>query len=171
MKKFILISLGFVSVFVLSGCSGVGAGESDRVVVTSSHDVHISGNRDSAAEVADESEPIDNTSNDSIKVDILDLDDGYTVEGFSSFGNGVTLRFYEGRYSYERTDEYGVVRESFSGYFALHNGAIKIYFGDNDGGGYAIETNNGLLEEGYFYNIIGVRDDITITDIYRSNSL
>ena len=169
MKKVILSLLSMVALLVLSGCSGIGEAESDRVVVVNHYETQTSDNATTTeiVEVVDET----TVSEGLPEVDILDLDDGYTVEGFSSYGNGVILRFYEGRYSYERTDDEGVVRESFSGYFALQNGAIKIYFGDDDGGGYAIETHNGLLEEGYFYDIIGVRDDMTITTIYRSGAL
>ena len=175
MKKVILSLLSMVTLLVLSGCSGIGEAEGDRVVVVNHYETQTSDNATTTddattteiVEVADETTVSEGLS----EIDILDLDDGYTVEGFSSYGNGVILRFYEGRYSYERTDDEGVVRESFSGYFALQNGAIKIYFGDDDGGGYAIETHNGLLEEGYFYDIIGVRDDMTITTIYRSGAL
>ncbi len=175
MKKVILGLLVTVALLVLSGCGGASASEGDRVVVINHYEAQASDDATTTddvttteiVEVADEVTVSEGLS----EVDILDLDDGYTIEGFSSYGNGVVLRFYEGRYSYERTDEEGVVRESFDGYFALQNGAIKIYFGDDDGGGYAIETHSGLLEEGYFYDITGVRDDITIASIYRSGAL
>jgi len=167
MKKVILVLLSAVAVVAVSGCGGVSTGESDRVVVVNHYEVQETGR----AETTEYTEEVLPATESLSSVDILDLDDGYTIEGFSSYSNGVVLRFYEGRYSYERSDDEGVVRESFSGYFALQNGAIKIYFGDDDGGGYAIETHNGLLEEGYFYDITGVRDDITIASIYRSGAL
>ncbi len=175
MKKNILIIAGLIAIFIVSGCSGVSAGQGEtRVVVehqaTIEHQTTVVYESTASEGGSNGDDYIDNSPivpAELSKVDILNLDDGYTVEGFSSYGNGVILRFYEGRYAYDRTDEYGVVWESFSGYFDLQNGAIKIYFGDDDGGGYAIETHNGLLEEGYFYDIIGVRDDITITAIYR----
>jgi hypothetical protein len=156
-----------VAVVAVSGCGGVSAGEGDRVVVVNHYEVQETGRAETTEYTEEDVPAMESLSS----VDILDLDDGYTIEGFSSYSNGVVLRFYEGRYSYERSDDEGVVRESFSGYFALQNGAIKIYFGDDDGGGYAIETHNGLLEEGYFYDITGVRDDITIASIYRSGAL
>ena len=189
MKKIILGLLATVALLVLSGCSGVGAAEGDRVVVVNHYETQVLDSvtttgtvtepetetvvvtEPEVAEVTEEVTDEVTVSESLSEVDILDLDDGYTIEGFSDYGNGVVLRFYEGRYSYERTDAEGVVRESFDGYFALQNGAIKIYFGDDDGGGYAIETHNGLLEEGYFYDITGVRDDITIASIYRSGAL
>ena len=144
MKRYILTFVTLIATVVLSGCTGAGA----------------SGYGDGGS----------GYSTELTRADIMNLDDGYTIEGSSSYGNGVVLRFYHGRYEYERVDEYGAVRESFSGYFALQNGAIKIYFGDDDGGGYAIETHNGFLEEGYYYDIIGVRDDITIESVYRSGA-
>ncbi len=193
MKKVILGLLATAALLVLSGCSGAGAAEGDRVVVVNHYETQVSDSvtttgtvtgtmtepetetvvvtEPEVVEVAEEVTDEVTVSESLPEVDILNLDDGYTIEGFSDYGNGVVLRFYEGRYSYERTDEDGVVREFFSGYFALQNGAIKIYFGDDDGGGYAIETHNGFLEEGYFYDIAGVRDDITIASIYRSGAL
>jgi len=167
MKKVILGLLATAALLVLSGCSGVSAGEDDRVVVVNHYETQETGR----TEVTGYTEEEILTTESLSSVDILDLDDGYTIEGFSDYGNGVVLRFYEGRYSYERTDEEGVVRESFGGYFALQNNAIKIYFDDDDGGGYAIETYYGLLEEGDLYDIIGVKDNITITTIYRSGVL
>ena len=167
MKKMILVLLSAVAVVAVSGCGGVRAGEGDRVVVVNHYEVQETGRGEST----EHTEAVLPATESLSSIDIFDLDDGYTIEGFSSYSNGVVLRFYEGRYSYERIDDEGVVYESFSGYFALQNGAIKIYFGDDDGGGYAIETYNGLLEEGYFYDITGVRDDITIASIYRSGAL
>jgi len=175
MKKILSIVIPVVAVWALSGCSGVasawddGRSANDTVVVVNHYETQVP----ATTIVTEVTETTETTSaSESLSsVDIWDLDDGYTVTGESDYGNGVVLRFYEGRYTYERTDEYGVVRESFGGYFALQNGAIKIYFGDDDGGGYAIDTHNGLLEEGYFYDITGVRDNITVTSIYRSGAL
>lgn len=86
MKKVILSLLSMVALLVLSGCSGIGEAESDRVVVVNHYETQTSDNATTTeiVEVADET----TVSEGLPEVDILDLDDGYTVEGFSSYGNG-----------------------------------------------------------------------------------
>lgn len=181
MKKLIGLLSSAVAIFVLSGCSGTGEERivTDTVIyyesadpapaVTETEYVYVpvveTGGEDVYEEV------VENSTTNLDAVDIMKLDQGYVVRGYSSYGNDVELLFYDGRYTYNRLDGDGVVRESFHGYFELENGAIKIYFGDDDGGGYAIETHNGFLEKGYFYNILGVRDNITVLAIYRDISL
>jgi hypothetical protein len=155
MKKIIMILVATVAVVALGGCSGAQAG---GYVVT---DTTVHAGTSDSAHGGDDAESLSS-------VDIQDLDDGYAIRGYSSYGNDVKLLFRDGYYTYQRIDhDSGEVTEEFHGYFELQNGAIKIYFGDDDGGGYAIDTHNGFLEEGYFYDIIGVQDDITVTDIYR----
>jgi hypothetical protein len=188
MKKIMMILAAAVAVLALGGCSGAG-GEEHVVVDTTIHadtTVEHDTNKphhettqepkgDTVIVIVDEPDNGDNADDARDEpvgsalgsIDIQGLDDGYTIRGYSSYGNDVKLLFLNGEYLYQRIDENGKVTEEFHGFYELENGAIKIYFGDDDGGGYAIDTHNGFLEVGYFYDITGVQDDITVMEICR----
>lgn len=103
------------------------------------------------------------TDNSSItSVDILNLDDGYVIDGYNSQDENVRLIYCGTGYDYSRGSL------SFSGTFNINSTQIIINMFDSDGGSYIINTGNGYLEVGQNYDIYDVKYDITVKTIFET---
>lgn len=91
-------------------------------------------------------------------VDILDLNLGYIIEGYSAYGEFVALEYCRDGYDFYRDEEY------FFGSFSSSDFTINMY--DSNGGSYVIDTDDGFLHVGGNYYIFDVDTDITVNNIY-----
>lgn len=104
----------------------------------------------------------EDTDNFSItSVDILNLDDGYVIDGYNSQDENVRLIYCGTGYDYSRASL------SFSGTFNINSTQSIINMFDN-GGSYIINTGNGYLEVGENYDIYDVKYDITVEAIFET---
>lgn len=87
-------------------------------------------------------------------IDIMDLDDGYSLEGYSSDGDLVILEYCHGTYNYYRGADY------FYGDFSTNQFTVNMY--DSDGGSYVIDTDAGFIDVGINYYIFDINSDITV---------
>jgi len=87
----------------------------------------------------------------------MDLDDGYSLEGYSDSGELVILEYCHGTYNYYRDADY------FYGDFDTSGLTINMY--DSDGGSYVIDTDDGMINLGVNYYIFDVDSDITVDTI------
>jgi len=95
--------------------------------------------------------------NEISSVDVLDLEDGYQINGYNDANQYVTLEYCANRYDYYRGDN-----EEFHGTFNI-NASDTINMYDN-GASYIIETD-GYLRVNSFYDIYDIADQITIESI------
>ena len=101
------------------------------------------------------------TPPDGNSVYISNLDNGYIIKGRSSKNENVTLTFYsDGTYDYERDNEY------FYGDFDIVD--VEVQMRDNSGS-YVLDSENGILKEGYSYFCNALGRKLTISSIESIN--
>ncbi len=93
-----------------------------------------------------------------LSVNLYDLTYGYAVEGYSSYGEQVSLDYCANGYDLYRGNEH------FHGEFNTNGYTINMY--DSDGGSYVIDTDDGYLDVGENYYIYDIDTDITVEAIY-----
>ncbi len=137
MKKLISLLLSGVTIIALSGCGGGSDGGGNG------------------------SNPPAEITN----VDILDLDEGYQINGVNDANEDVTFEYCANEYDYYRDDEH------FLGTFNIGDiGAdtdVRINMFDVDGGTYVIDTDDGRLNVGEIYDIDFVSDEIEVESIVK----
>ncbi len=135
MKKLIGLFLSGVAVIALSGCS-------------------------SDSSTGDSSTGGDNEIS---SVDVLDLQDGYQINGYNDAGQDVILEYCDNTYSYFTGPG------AFSGTFAIGNTDdeinARINMFDDDGGSYRIDTEDGYLRVDEEYDILEQGDEIIVESI------
>ncbi len=137
MKKLLSLAISGMAVLMLNGCGGGGVS-------------------DGGIDNPTPTPPVSTVD----KVDIANLYEGYEVNGVNDKGDDITLDFcHNYTYVYYR----GNMR--FSGNFYANSESTKIDMYDDDGGSYIIETYNGFLEVGEYYEIYDVHDEITVEEI------
>ncbi len=100
--------------------------------------------------------------NEISSVDVLDLEDGYQINGYNDANQYVTLEYCANRYDYYRGDN-----EEFHGTFSIGdsdyelNTRINMY---DNGTSYRIDTD-GYLRVNDFYDIYDTIDEIEIESI------
>ena len=98
------------------------------------------------------------------EVDILDLDEGYQINGVNDANEDVTLEYCANEYDYYRGDD-----EAFHGTFNIgdigSDTDVRINMFDDDGGTYVIDTDNGHLHIDEIYDIDFVNDEIDVESI------
>jgi len=129
MKKLMSMAFAGVALIALNGCGGGGG---------------------------DDTTPIGPESFDS--VDVLDLDDGYIIDGVNQAGEDVTLEFCHGEYDY-----YSGANIHGFGDFNINGDRVNMF--DDDGGSYRIDTFNNLFEVGEEYTIDFQNDEIIVEQI------
>ena len=132
MKKLMGLFLSGVAVVALSGCGG---GSDD------SGDGGGSG------------------PNTYAEVHVLDLDDGYIIDGHNLAGQEVTFEYCNGKYEYYSGPDH------WYGHFGINADRINMWDDTPTGGSYTIDTGNNLLEVGIEYYIFDQNDEIIVDQI------
>jgi len=141
MKRILSLFLTFFVVLTLSSC---GTGEDG-----SSND----GNNNSYE---------NNDYYNSNSIYISNLNNGYIIRGSNNRGENVTLYFYDdGSYDYDRNNEY------FSGTYKIID--VEVQMKDSNGGSYVLDSENGILKEGYSYFCNALGRKLTISSIESIN--
>ena len=134
MKILMSLFLSGVAIIALNGCGGGGSG----------------GSGGSGGGVGP------NTYTD---VHVLDLDDGYIIDGHNLAGQDVTLEYCKGNYDYYSGPDH------WYGHFSIKNDRINMFDDTPTGGSYTIDTVNDLLEVDEEYYIFDQNDEIIIEQI------
>ena len=99
------------------------------------------------------------------EVDILNLDEGYQINGVNNADEDVTFEYCANEYDYYRDNDH------FLGTFNIGDiGAdtdVRINMFDDDGSSYRIDTDNGRLHVGKIYYIDFVSDEIEVESIVK----
>ncbi len=166
MKKLLSITLMSSSLFIFSGCGSSSSTPISQapVIIVTPPDTILPIDPDEPIVYPEEpiiypDEPID--FDILYSIDITDLDDGYSLEGYNDNGELVILEYCHGRYNYYRGSDY------FYGDFDTNELTINMY--DNDGGSYIIDTDAGLIDVGVNYYIFDINSDITVDIIAPLN--
>jgi len=148
MKRILSLFLTFFVVLTLSSC-GTGGEDGDS----------SSGNNNNGG-YSDDSDYNNDYSN-SNSIYISNLRNGYIIKGRSSKDEDVTLTFYsDGTYDYERNNEY------FYGNFDIVDVEVQMRDGS---GSYVLDSENGILKEGYSYFCNALGRKLTISSIESIN--
>jgi len=100
-----------------------------------------------------------NTPQSYMDVDVLDLHEGYIINGHNDAHEGVTLIFCGSDYEY-----YSGTGEWY-GHFSINDDRINMFDDTPTGGSYRIDTGNYLLELGVEYSIDFQNDEILVEEI------
>lgn len=92
-------------------------------------------------------------------VHVLDLDDGYIIDGRNEAGEYVTFEFCHGNYDYYSGPGH------WYGHFSINGDRINMFDDTPTGGSYRIDTLNNLLEVGIKYYIDFQNDEIIVEQI------
>lgn len=133
MERLMSILLSGAAVVALSGCGGGGGASPD------------SGGGSGPA-----------TFN---SVDVLDLGNGYIIDGRNEAGEDVTLEYCNDSYEYYSGSGY------WYGHFNINGDRINMFDDTPTGGSYRIDTINNLLEVGVEYPIDFQNDEIIVEQI------
>ena len=132
MKKVLSVIVGGVAVMALNGCGG---GESP------------SGDNDPDSPQTFQG------------IDIIDLDQGYIIDGHNDAGEDVTLEYCKGNYDYYSGPNH------WYGHFSIKDDRINMFDDTPTGGSYRIDTINNYLEVGQWYSIDFQNDEIIVDQI------
>ena len=135
MKKIVSIVLAATAVVALNGCGGGGSDTPPAGGGTGSGPATY------------------------LDVDVLDLDNGYIIDGINDAGEYVTLEYCNGEYDYYSGSGH------WYGHFSISGDRINMFDDTSTGGSYRIDTYNNLLEVGEWYSIDFQNDEITVEQI------
>ena len=93
------------------------------------------------------------------RVDVLDLTDGFIIDGYNQAGEDVTLEFCNGEYDYYSGPDH------WYGNFSINEDRVNMFDETPTGGSYRIDTFNYLFEVGQEYTIDFQNDEIEVEQI------
>ena len=167
MRKILIVTI-LSSLFLLSGCGSSGSSDPivqpPIVVLPPEEPLPVEPPVVMPPEEPLPIEPPLYPSDPIYSVDLYELDNGYSIEGYTENGDIAIIEYCHGRYTYYR----GV--ELFYGDFTTDGYTINMY--DDDSGSYVIDTDTGVIEVGMNYYIfdinsyIDVEEIIPLTDCY-----
>ena len=92
-------------------------------------------------------------------VDVLDLTDGFIIDGYNQGGEDMTLEFCNGDYDYYSGPD------RWYGSFSISGDRVNMFDETPTGGSYRIDTYNNLFEVGVEYPIDFQNDEILVEQI------
>ena len=92
-------------------------------------------------------------------VNVLDLEQGFIIDGHNNAGESVTLEYCDDNYKYYSGSGY------WYGHFNINGDRINMFDDTSTGGSYRIDTLNNLLEVGQYYSIDFQNDEIIVDAI------
>jgi hypothetical protein len=93
------------------------------------------------------------------EVDVLDLNNGFIIDGRNDAGEDVTLEYCKGNYEYYSGSGH------WYGHFSIKNDRVNMFDDTLTGGSYRIDTINNYFEVGEWYSIDFQNDEITVEQI------